>query len=82
MFHDQLGMALAMQRASLAEIGTELYGAGLIGLVELHFLEFQFPNTDQHSSTGLSLRTKRPTYPEAPAEPGLISPTPCRSGTG
>src|SRR5580692_7327552 len=61
MFDDQLCTAFAVQKADLAEIRPKLDCAGLIVFVKLQLMEFQFPNTNQHSSTGLSLeRSHRP----------------------
>ena len=54
MLYDQLGTAFAVQSPNLAEIWPELDCAGLILFVKLQLLEFQFPNTNQHSSTGLN----------------------------
>ena len=66
MLHDQLGTALAVQRANLPEVGTKLDCAGLIVLVELQLAEFQFPNTNQHSSTGLSHNIAQQRSPHSP----------------
>jgi hypothetical protein len=74
-FNDQLGAPLAMQRAGLTKVGHKLDGAGLKILVELQVLEFQFPNPNQHSSTGLSLKPL-PNSPFAPAEPGPAGQAP------
>ncbi len=54
MLHNQFGSAFAVQRADLAEIRPKLDPTGLIAFVKLQLMEFQFPNTNQHSSTGLS----------------------------
>jgi hypothetical protein len=51
--NDQLGVAVSVERANLAKVGTKLDGARLKRLVELHIVEFQFPNPNQHSSTNL-----------------------------
>ena len=55
MLYNQIGTTLAMQWAHLAKFATELDSSGLIAFVKLQIVEFQFPNTDQHSSTGLRL---------------------------
>ncbi len=53
MFHNQIGTTLTMQRAHLAKFSTEVDGAWLITFVKLQIVEFEFPNTNQHSSTSL-----------------------------
>src|SRR5208283_1779619 len=52
--HDQFRAPSAAKRAHLQEVNPKLDGAGLKSLVELQVAEFQFPNPNQHSSTGLS----------------------------
>jgi hypothetical protein len=54
MLHDQLSPSVAVQRTNLTEVGPKLDGAGLIVFVKLQLTEFQFPNTNQHSSTVLN----------------------------
>jgi len=63
MLHDQLGPAVAVQRTDLAKVGSKLDGPRLIVFIKLQLTEFQFPNTNQHSSTGLSPHTKPPAMP-------------------
>ena len=53
MLHHQIGTTLAMQWANLTKFGAELDSSGLIAFVKLQVVEFQFPNTNQHSSTSL-----------------------------
>ena len=53
MLHHEVGATLAAQRANLLKIGPKLDRSRLIAFVKLEIVHFQFPNSNQHSSTSL-----------------------------
>src|SRR6516165_1315876 len=59
----QLRATVSMQRPHLAQVETELDGSRLKVFIELQLAEFQFRNTNQHTSTGLEPADTRPNSP-------------------